>query len=213
MNTRQILSTALTTFLLPAGIAYAGSLTRGETQGIKPPYGLSGYRIPRITVTAAQRKAALNKAYSYIGTPYVWGGESQKGIDCSGLILQSYRKIIPKMLFQSWVSPADLDATAMDLYYYDTRPLDISETGAGDLIFMTNGKGGKRDVTHVVMVKSVGDKWVTFINATPRYGKVMEETWDLQSDQWKAAYVGAGRLMYIAGNDYKPRPTHLSSRR
>ncbi len=34
--------------------------------------------------------AIIQTAYSYLGVPYVWGGESKRGIDCSGLVLRAY---------------------------------------------------------------------------------------------------------------------------
>jgi len=35
----------------------------------------------------------IQEAHTYIGTPYQWGGMSKKGIDCSGLIYNCYRRI------------------------------------------------------------------------------------------------------------------------
>lgn len=35
-------------------------------------------------------KDAVNKAMSYIGTPYVWGGNKPGGFDCSGLVQYCY---------------------------------------------------------------------------------------------------------------------------
>lgn len=37
--------------------------------------------------------AIVNAAYSYLGVPYVWGGESYSGVDCSGLVLQAHKSI------------------------------------------------------------------------------------------------------------------------
>lgn len=39
------------------------------------------------------RQAVVEKAMSLMGTPYVWGGASQGGTDCSGLTLQAYGSI------------------------------------------------------------------------------------------------------------------------
>jgi cell wall-associated NlpC family hydrolase len=33
------------------------------------------------------------EARSYLGTPYEWGGMSERGIDCSGLVHMSYRRL------------------------------------------------------------------------------------------------------------------------
>lgn len=37
--------------------------------------------------------AIVNAAYGYLGTPYVWGGASSSGMDCSGLVLLAHRAI------------------------------------------------------------------------------------------------------------------------
>lgn len=38
-------------------------------------------------------QAIVNAAYSFIGVPYVWGGESYSGVDCSGLVLMAHKAI------------------------------------------------------------------------------------------------------------------------
>lgn len=37
--------------------------------------------------------AIVNAAYQYMGTPYVWGGASSSGVDCSGLVLLAHQAI------------------------------------------------------------------------------------------------------------------------
>jgi NlpC/P60 family len=37
------------------------------------------------------RSTYLRSLYSYMGTTYVWGGENQLGIDCSGLVRDCLR--------------------------------------------------------------------------------------------------------------------------
>lgn len=49
--------------------------------GYVPPSGTGG------------GQAIVNEAYKYLGVPYVWGGQSASGVDCSGLVLLAHRAI------------------------------------------------------------------------------------------------------------------------
>lgn len=41
-------------------------------------------------LAAARRSDTISTGMSYLGTPYVWGGNSRSGLDCSGLVQQTY---------------------------------------------------------------------------------------------------------------------------
>lgn len=88
-------------------------------------------------------------ALPFLGTPYLWGGTSGEGIDCSGLVQQVYR-----------LNGVGLDRDA-DQQALAGRPVDTP--AAGDLLFF-----GEPRVTHVALSLG-GDE---FIHAPLRGGFV-----------------------------------------
>ncbi len=84
-------------------------------------------REPLCTITDYAR-ALLNR-------PYLWGGTSWEGIDCSGLVQVCYR-------MGGYLLPRDADQQH-DFLAYSVKREDIQE---GDLIFF-----GSTEITHVAM--------------------------------------------------------------
>jgi gamma-D-glutamyl-L-lysine dipeptidyl-peptidase len=92
----------------------------------------------------------LATAEPYLGVPYLWGGTSAHGIDCSGLTQQVYR-----------LNGVGLDRDA-DQQALGGKPVDVA--GPGDLFFF-----GKDRVTHTAI--ATGER--TFIHA-PQSGQRVE---------------------------------------
>ena len=87
---------------------------------------------------------AIAAAKSYLGVPYVWGGESYGGVDCSGLTMLAWA--------QAGVSLPHLSRAQ---YGYGTH-VSINSMEAGDLIFWSSN-GAQSGIYHVAMYLGGGE--------------------------------------------------------
>lgn len=74
-------------------------------------------------------------ARNFLGRPYLWGGTSWEGIDCSGLVQLCYR-------MGGYILPRDADQQ----HDFLARSVERAEMQEGDLIFF-----GTQAITHVAM--------------------------------------------------------------
>jgi peptidoglycan DL-endopeptidase CwlO len=116
----------------------------------------------------ATHSSVVSIALQYLGVPYVWGGASPSGFDCSGLTMYAYAKV-----------GVYLPHNAAMQYGMGT-PVSRSQLAPGDLVFF-NG------LSHVGMYIGGG----RFVHA-PHTGDVVKIS--SLSEYWYAAtYVGARR--------------------
>lgn len=119
----------------------------------------------------------IARAKEMAGTPYVWGGESDSGVDCSGLIY--------KLLVDEGAAIGSLPRRASTQMAGLGSAVDKENLAPGDLVFFTTYKAG---ASHVGIYLGDGD----FIHASSAKGKVTIS--NMSEGYYKRRFVGARRI-------------------
>lgn len=133
----------------------------------------TGRPVSPAALKGVSAEAIIATAKQYIGVPYVWGGSTPSGFDCSGYIQYVFGKhgiSLPRTSAQQytvgvWVSKSDL------------RP--------GDLVFYNTGGSG---VSHLGIYIGNGQ----FIHTSSSKGVMISE---MSNSYWSARYYGARRIL------------------
>jgi len=117
------------------------------------------------------RASLVDTSRSYLGVPYLWGGTSAKGFDCSGLTVAVYR-----------LNGLQLPRTSREQFDAGT-PVAMDQARAGDLLFFaTDGSGS---VSHVGIFLG-GDQ---FVHAPSRGRRISRDK--LTDPYFRTRLVGA----------------------
>lgn len=135
---------------------------------------LLGKNLPEISRSSnyVSRRVVQN-AMGYMGVPYVFGGSSPSGFDCSGFVMYVFGG-----------AGISLPRTA-DVQYEVGTPVEKSDLRAGDLVFFTTYTYGPSHVG----ISLGGDK---FIHASSSKGVTIDT---LNRGYWISTYIGARRVM------------------
>ena len=127
-------------------------------------------------VVGEERNLFIENAMKYMGVPYVWGGTTSKGVDCSGLTYLAAQSIgiqIPR-------------TSAMQ--YSASQHIKDSEKQPGDLVFFSDNGN---TVTHVGIYIGEG-KMLNAVSEGLKTGVVISS---MDKGYWQRLYFGAGRII------------------
>jgi cell wall-associated NlpC family hydrolase len=122
-----------------------------------------------VAAPASHYGGVVGIAMQYLGTPYVWGGASPGGFDCSGLVMYAYAQVGVSLPHSSYAQ------------YGAGVPVSMSDLQPGDLVFFY-GLG------HVGIYIGGG----SFIHA-PHTGDVVKIS--SISGSYASSFVGARRIL------------------
>lgn len=135
---------------------------------------LLGKSMPEVSRgSSALGRRIVASSMQYLGVPYVFGGTTPSGFDCSGYV---------RYVFAN--AGIYLPRTA-DAQYECGYPVSTSELVPGDLVFFSTYEAG---ASHVGIY--IGDG--SFINASSSSGVSIAS---LYSSYWGSCYIGARRVM------------------
>lgn len=118
-------------------------------------------------------RSIIQTSMNYIGVPYVFGGTTPNGFDCSGYVRYVFSNAgiyLPRMA---------------DEQYAVGSFVSMNELTAGDLVFFSTYEAGP---SHVGIYLGNGN----FINASSSRGVAIDS---LNSSYWGSCYIGARRIM------------------
>ena len=157
----------------------AAPMTSSDIPSAQTLAALKAGAIPKLM------ELAVESALLFIGTPYLWGGSTPFGIDCSGLVQIAYKIAGIQLLRDAWMQMADLRFVNVE----EDVALADAHLAPGDLIFfLSRDPNSERRIGHVGL--AVGDG--SFVHAAGSGNGVIVTGCD--DRKWNESYAGARRL-------------------
>ncbi len=144
-----------------------------KSPGVDTLAVLNFFEAKGLKVDSCVNQQLYFEVYKWINTPYRYGGETGKGIDCSGFSNKIYQAVYNQTL----------EGGSRDIFQH-VKPLKMKLAEEGDLLFFKIWKG---QISHVGIYLQDGK----FAHATTQAGVIIS---DLSEAYYKKYFFKAGHL-------------------
>ena len=127
----------------------------------------------------SKTEGIVNYAQQFQGVRYKFGGTTEKGMDCSGLVFESYRAynvLLPRI--------------SRDMAKHGEK-IPLRQVEKGDLLFFKTGNR-RNDINHVGLVVSAEQGIIRFIHATSSAGVIVSS---INEAYWGKTFEEARRIL------------------
>jgi len=131
----------------------------------------------------SQINIAISRAQECIenNVPYVYGGKTPDGLDCSGLITYCFPRLLP--------DGTEKQFNHLKLWIFSGQ--DISFVDVCDLVYFAE-KTTSHVVSHVGVIEKVSPYNATIIHSTPARGGVVRDEFDFVKNAFRETYFALG---------------------
>ncbi|RXF71840.1 C40 family peptidase [Arcticibacter tournemirensis] len=119
-------------------------------------------QIMGVAVSATSNVKLYQFVYDWLGTPYRLGGDTKRGIDCSGFAFELYEKVFNTVIGNnsrnifSMVNPVSKDELQEgDLVFFKIRSRAISHVG----VYLGNNKFAHASSSRGVMISNLNESY------------------------------------------------------
>jgi len=144
-----------------------------KASGIDTLAAIKFFESKGVKVDSCVNQSLYFEIYKWLDTPYRYGGETGKGIDCSGFCNKIYQEIYRKVLQDG----------SRDIYQ-TVKPVSIKLAEEGDLLFFKIWKG---QISHVGIYLQNGK----FAHASTQAGVIIS---DLNEAYYVKCFYKAGKI-------------------
>jgi cell wall-associated NlpC family hydrolase len=130
-------------------------------------------------ITKPKAEYIIDYAKQFKGVRYKWGGTTKSGMDCSGLVYESFKTqdiVLPRI-------SRDMAKKG--------KKITLKKVLRGDLLFFKTGNR-RNSINHVGLIVAIRNNDIEFIHATSGKGVIVSH---LNESYWSKAFHEARRIL------------------